>query len=201
MIAALFVQPRGCYSKLPDVDPWPEKRDARLYEGPWPVVAHPPCARWCLLAGMVQAISGYKVGDDGGTFDSALRSVRRFGGVLEHPAWTKAWAAHGLPEPPNGGGWLREMFGPGWVCSVSQRPYGHRAAKQTWLYYVGELAPFELDWSRPESDAYVSEAGRSRAAGRLRGVAVLGKRERDATPPAFRDTLLALARRSRPEAA
>lgn len=29
MIAALFVQREGCYSGLPDVDPWPEDRDAR----------------------------------------------------------------------------------------------------------------------------------------------------------------------------
>lgn len=30
MIAALFVQDRGCYFDLPGVDPWPEARDARL---------------------------------------------------------------------------------------------------------------------------------------------------------------------------
>ena len=55
MIAALFVDRRGCYSGLPDVDLWDESRDARLYKGPYPVVAHPPCARWCKLAGLVEA--------------------------------------------------------------------------------------------------------------------------------------------------
>ena len=34
MVAALFVQPRGCYANLPDVDPWDEARDARKYAGP-----------------------------------------------------------------------------------------------------------------------------------------------------------------------
>ena len=43
MIAALFVHKGGAYFGLPDVDPWDEARDARLYPGPHPVVAHPPC--------------------------------------------------------------------------------------------------------------------------------------------------------------
>lgn len=38
-IAALYVQRDGVYYGLPDVDPWDEERDARLYAGPWPVVA------------------------------------------------------------------------------------------------------------------------------------------------------------------
>ena len=46
MIAALYVASRGCYFGLPGVDPWDEARDARLYVGPHPVVAHPPCERW-----------------------------------------------------------------------------------------------------------------------------------------------------------
>lgn len=101
-VAALFVARGGCYfdPSLTDVDPWDETRDARLYAGPWPVVAHPPCSRWCLLAGLVQATRGHKVGDDGGTFAAALASVRRWGGVLEHPAFTRAWPTYGLPAPP-----------------------------------------------------------------------------------------------------
>lgn len=46
MVAALFVQSKGCYFGLPNVDPWDEARDARLYAGAHPVVAHPPCQRW-----------------------------------------------------------------------------------------------------------------------------------------------------------
>ena len=45
MIAALYVETGGCYFGLPDIDPWDEKRDARLYDGPYPVIAHPPCTR------------------------------------------------------------------------------------------------------------------------------------------------------------
>lgn len=46
MIAALYVEKNGVYYGLPDVDPWDKERDARLYAGPWPVVAHPPCSTW-----------------------------------------------------------------------------------------------------------------------------------------------------------
>jgi hypothetical protein len=85
VIAALYVQTGGVYYGLPDVDPWDEARDARLYDGPWPVVAHPPCARWSRLAGFTEARFGYKRGEDGGCFEAALRCIREFGGVLEHP--------------------------------------------------------------------------------------------------------------------
>jgi hypothetical protein len=46
MIAALFVEKDGPYYGIDDVDPWDEERDARKYQGPHPVVAHPPCQLW-----------------------------------------------------------------------------------------------------------------------------------------------------------
>ena len=84
-IAALFVKRGGSYWSLPDVDPWDEERDARLYRGPHPVVCHPPCQRWGKFwAGQplwIARTGERKIkGDDGGCFAAALASVRRWGG-------------------------------------------------------------------------------------------------------------------------
>jgi hypothetical protein len=188
-VAALYVETGGCYFGLPDVEPWDEDRDARLYDGPWPIVAHPPCARWCQLAPVNQARYGLAVGDDGGCFASALAAVRRWGGVLEHPAVSMAWRTFGLPRP-FGVGWQRAFCG-GWVAQIEQRNYGHPARKKTWLYGYG-IDPDSLRWGPgPEPEAWIS-ADRPRAA--LRHVRQLGKREAAATPIAFRDLLLDIAR-------
>ena len=40
-VAALYVEPKGCYVGVAGVDAWDEARDARRYAGPYPVVAHP----------------------------------------------------------------------------------------------------------------------------------------------------------------
>jgi hypothetical protein len=188
MVAALFVAKGGCYFGLPDVDPWDEERDARKYPGPWPVVAHPPCERWCQLAGLVEHRYGHKKGDDGGTFASALASVRKWGGVLEHPAFSAAFPAHGLPVPGDAIGWQRDITG-GWVCEVAQSAYGHLAQKLTWLYYVGEVAPPSMRWETPAGThkvSFFSDTGSPQPG--------LSKKQRSATPVEFRDLLLACAR-------
>lgn len=154
MIAALYIAKDGPYFGRPDIDGWDEARDATLYNGDLPVLAHPPCARWCQLAGVVEKRYGYKRGDDGGTFASALASVRRCGGVLEHPAFTKAWPAFGLPRP-SGHFWQQTLAGE-WVCQVAQCAYGHRARKLTWLLYVGKNPPHELRWHVPAHRGVVS---------------------------------------------
>lgn len=94
-VAALFVDGQGVYAGLPNVDPWPVERDARTYAGPHPVVAHPPCERWGSWAEVNPNPKARRrvVGDDGGCFEAALASVRRFGGVIEHPRGSRAWAA------------------------------------------------------------------------------------------------------------
>ena len=99
MIAALYVQANGCYMNLPNVDAWPESRDARKYAGPWPVVAHPPCARWSKLAGLVEARYGHKRGDDGGCFASALASVRTWGGRTRAPRLVASLASAQTSSP------------------------------------------------------------------------------------------------------
>lgn len=194
-IAALFVQKNGCYFGLDGVDPWDEAREARRYRGPWPVVAHPPCARWCLLAGLAEYRHGLKRGEDGRCFESALHSVRTWGGVLEHPAHTAAFKHFGLPVPSDHGGWQRGLCG-GWSCRVEQWHYGHAAKKPTWLYAFGVELP-TLKWG-PVPDgvktSYVSDWRGKRGP-------VLTKKQRSATPPAFRDLLLGIAQSAQARAA
>lgn len=193
-VAALFVEANGVYANLPNVEVWDIARDARCYAGPWPLVAHPPCSAWCQLAPVNAARYGHRVGDDGGCFASALASVRQWQGVLEHPAFSYAWPRFGLAEPVRGA-WRCSLLDGGWVTEVHQCAYGHRARKATWLYYVGDVPPPPLDWSSPEPTATCSYMTNHRALPRPR----LTKREAKATPPAFADLLLAIARSCRAE--
>lgn len=196
-VVALFVSRRGPYWGRGDVDAWDELRDARRYDGSLPVVAHPPCARWCRLAKMVEDTYGYRIGDDGGCFEAALVAVQRCGGVLEHPAWSLAWKRYGLTPPPKTG-WLN-CSDRSWVCAVAQSAYGHRAKKMTWLYYVGEHPPAEARWDQPAGAGVVSSCTRhedgtvrKRAAGRS-----ITKSEAKHTPLAFAEYLLDLAKSSK----
>lgn len=187
MIAALYVEADGAYFGLPDVDPWPAERDARLYHGPWPVVAHPPCASWCQLASVNEKRWGSPIGDDGGCFEAALAAVRRYGGVLEHPAYSIAWSRYGLPVPVRHG-WHGSLFDPGMSTEVCQSAYGHEARKRTWIYAVG-VEPVALDWREIRGSAVIG-AGVNR--GECIGRRMYGNTL--ATPTAFRDALLDLAR-------
>lgn len=194
-VAALYVERGGVYFDLPAIDPWDETRDARNYAGPHPVVAHPPCGRWCQLAGLVEHVHGLKAGEDGGCFEHALWAVRTFGGVLEHPAETRAWRAFGLPKPATKGGWTVTLDGE-CVCYVEQEAFGHPGRKPTWLYAYGVELP-QLPWQsravRPDDAGWYVD--------KRRGQVKHGqKRLRDGrgsrTPIAFRDALLAIARTS-----
>lgn len=204
MIAALYVATGGCYFGLEGEDPWDVERDARKYAGPYPVVAHPPCERWGRYwSGGPSARVRRKVGDDGGCFAAALAAVRRFGGVLEHPEASHAWRAHGLIAPMRGGGWSVADDHGGWTCCVEQGAYGHRARKATWLYAVGCVLP-RLTW-RAAGDFVRLGEGLHSSEDRARAVKTgacqrLSKKQRAATPLAFRDVLLALARSVEPRA-
>jgi len=203
VVAALFVQDGGCYSGLPQVDSWPQSRDARLYAGPWPVVAHPPCQRWGKMwfgQPLTVKLTGMrkKKGDDDGCFASALAAVRRFGGVLEHPWGSHAWAHFKLNKPSRKGGWvIADDYG--WTCCVEQGRYGHYARKPTMLYMCGAHRP-ELRWGHSDArldPAVVARMGLKRAK-RLGEVGARGggkdSTPRIHTPLEFRDILLNIAR-------
>lgn len=194
-IAALFVDPKGPYFGRRNIDAWDEDRDARDYRGPLPVVAHPPCEAWSKPAGLREWRYGYPAGIDGGCFASALQSVFRWGGVIEHPAESKAFYEYGL-EIPAFGKWSEccdERDRVYWVTCVWQVDYGHRARKRTWLLYVGKNPPAPMRWIKGQHSACVSystnRTSRPTSGGnRLRSV------EAKRTPIAFCTALIGLAK-------
>lgn len=136
-VAALFVDGEGPYMEDGRFDAWPLDRDARSYAGGLPVVAHPPCNRWS------KAINSHPeipVGEDAGCFHVALGAVRFYGGVLEHPSESRAWAWFGLPMPPPRSWSVADRYG-GRSCRLDQANYGHEIRKPTWLYAVLPVFP------------------------------------------------------------
>ncbi len=190
-VAVLFAQRRSVYFELPGCDVYDEARDARTFSGGFPVVAHPPCRSWGRLRGLANPAPGER---DLAIF--AVDAVRRWGGVLEHPAGSTLWGAAGLPLPGS-----VDCFG-GWTLPIMQRCFGHRALKPTWLYVVGVRwsAVPALPLALGEATHVVGASGRRSDGGRLhkgdRGWRPeVTKREREATPYALAVWLVDLARR------
>ena len=194
-VAALYIDAaRGPYAALPDVDAWGEDRDARLYAGPHPIVAHPPCGPWGRLSHLCTR-------QDPALALRAVEQVRAFGGVLEHPAASRLWAACGLPAP-----WLDPpMFaGREWALEVEQCRWGHPARKLTWLLLV-DVAPADLPpippWQEPTAVIDTTAKHKGQGLGKATGEARLThvpKSRRHLTPPDFARWLVAAASRARP---
>lgn len=196
-VSVLYVDPRGVYPKLV-ADWWDEARDARNYAGPNPVVAHPPCSRWCRLAKFIEHRCGHRVGDDGGCFRSALSSVRSFGGILEHPSHSIAWDEFRLPDLQTQ---PYDNYG-GHTIEIEQVAWGHKARKTTWLYIVGIPVARVVDaafpwmnrgpWAHYEPTAEIGHGMHKR-----RNYPRIGDREASRTPLAFAEWLIELAAQAR----
>lgn len=193
-VAALYVdRAHGPYIKIPGVDVWgwsckdgpcrPGDRDAEMYDGPYPVIAHPPCGPWGMFAWR------YKGGE--GAMEAGLRAVeqiREFGGVLEHPVNSKLWKALDLPKP----GDPPDEYG-GWTLRVHQVDWGHPAQKPTWLYIVGVHPDDVPQMPPPRAATHVMV----RKVSNTNELPEVPKAKRHLTPPAFAKWLVALARRVR----
>jgi hypothetical protein len=171
-VAALYIDDRGPYPKILGADAcWGEARDARLYSGPWPVVAHPPCGPWSSMKGLYR----------GGGRDLALvalEQVRRWGGVLEHPITSGLWK---LVSP---------------TVVVEQCDWGHVARKRTGLYFVGvDALPPKPSPRRPTH--WCSGVHTHGARGETPpGIKVCSAQQRRRTPVAFAQWLIGIARRA-----
>jgi hypothetical protein len=178
-VAALYIDPRGPYPKLLGLEMcWDETRDARLYNGPFPVVAHPPCGPWTRNA--------FASKQDPSCGIKAFEQVRSFGGVLEQPAHSKLFDRCGAPKPDE----PPDQFG-GLTIEVEQCNWGHVARKRMWLYMVGvrdlpEMPPPRepTHWCRKRPGQVMQN-----------GIKMCSKEQRRRTPPAFAELLVALASR------
>jgi hypothetical protein len=144
-VSVLYVDPTGPYPEIV-TDWWGADRDARLYAGPRPIVAHPPCGPWGRLAHMCRH-------QDVTLAPIAVRQVQRWGGVLEHPADSRLWPHCGLPLPGGQG----DLFSPrgDHTIEIEQWWWGHPMPKRTWLYVVGAARMPPLPAELPARPRYV----------------------------------------------
>lgn len=163
-VAALYIDPRGPYPGLVR-ETFDVSRGAGAYVGPAPVVAHPPCGPWGRYH--------QRCHQDASTGPEAVALVRKWGGVLEHPEFSKLWRACGMPAP----GELPDAWG-GWTLRIEQSAFGHIAPKPTWLYIVGATRIPKLPPSVPDPGGRIE---------------LLAKTKRHLTPPALAQWLVELA--------
>ncbi len=179
-VAALFVRSDSIYKTIPGVDAWDIDRDARLWPGGCPIVAHPPCRAWGQLSSWAKPRH-----DEKELAVFAVDQIRMHGGVLEHPYRSSLWPVIGLPDCGD-----RDTFG-GWTMPVHQHCWGHRAEKRTKLYIVGcnprDVPPFPIRLDEPTHSIGLYS-------GRNRTKLELPKKEREKTPSAFAQWLVDLAR-------
>lgn len=181
LVSVLCARRDSIYFDYPGVSVFTLDNDAYTWQGGTPVIAHPPCGQWARL----RSFARYN------PYEKALavfcvEQVIRYGGVLEHPAWSTLWKAAELPPP----GVVSDI---GFTLPITQFMFGHRANKPTWLFISG-LKPSDLPrvpFALGEAPCVIATNTRSPK----RRPAVTD-REREATPPLLAEFLIELARRT-----
>jgi hypothetical protein len=193
-VAILFARADSIYKTLADCDVWDADRDALKWQGGSPVVAHPPCRAWGRLRHFAKPRAGER-----SLSLWAVDMVRRWGGVLEHPASSLLWKEKPLPGPGNIDEWG------GWTLPVLQMWWGHRAEKRTWLYVCG-VEPSripEIPLKLGAAECVIRLDKRRRDGTHIRKGdkdwrPFLNDAERERTPRDFAEWLVELASRTQP---
>ena len=132
MVSVLFCRADSAYKNDSRFDVWDAQRNALLWDGGSPLIAHPPCRAWGILSHMAKPRPGEK-----DLAPWAISQIRKFGGVLEHPKGSRLWKFMQLPEP----GAMPDEFG-GFSILLDQWDFGHVARKPTKLYICGLAGDF-----------------------------------------------------------
>lgn len=152
-VPVLFTRKTSPYLAL-GCDCYDADRDALTWLGGRPAIYHPPCRSWGQLSHMAKPRPGERE-----LAIWAMASVRKWGGVLEHPINSRLWSVSGCLS------WgVRDAFG-GVLVPLYQSSFGHRAPKATCLYMVVDHVP-EIPEPRPT----------------VTTVERMGRPEREATP-------------------
>ena len=184
-VAVLFAREDSIYKTLPNCDVFDMARDARTYDGPHPVVAHPPCRGWGGFAWRANVRP-----DERNLARLAVGLVRAFGGVLEHPSSSRLWQDQKLPKPGE-----RDQYG-GFTYSLNQYCLGHMANKMSVFYIVGcepsDIPGIPLVLGEPEF--VIGDVGRATDGTKRPEIS---KAEREHTPEPLARWLVDLAGRCR----
>lgn len=180
-ITVLFTKKDSVYETL-GADVWDINRDARNWQGGGPCIAHPPCRAWGQLSHMAKPRH-----DEKELSLFAIEMIRKYGGVLEHPAASRLWP-HILPYPGGFDDWG------GYSICIDQKWFGHLAQKKTLLYIVGctasELPPIPIDYSAVEYT--VSSKIKKKSGARIKKE--IPKSMREHTPLALAKWLIQVAK-------
>ncbi len=182
-VAVLFARADSIYKTLPGCDVWDAERDARKWQGGAPGVYHPPCRAWGRLRHFAKPRH-----DEKDLARWAVRQIRQWGGVLEHPAKSTLWADMGLPEPGQ-----TDACG-GFTISAPQYWWGHLAYKPTWFYVCGiERDKIPAIPFKPGEAPMVMQYSH-----KCRRRPQIPHKLREVTPPALAQWLVDLARLTQP---
>lgn len=158
MVAVLCVARNSIYKTL-GVDCYDIDRDARSFDGNCPVVAHPPCRAWSAFCShQAKPLPGEK-----DLAPMCVEILKRNGGILEHPAYSKLWEHCGLPKPGQ-----PAVYGL-WTLAVNQSWWGDRRSKRTWLL-IAHIepslvnAPFRLHDAKGDRQRWNTMSKNTRAA-------------------------------------
>ena len=164
------------------LDCWDIERDARLWPGGNPCIAHPPCRAWGQLSQMAKPRP-----DEKELAIYSIEMIRKHGGVLEHPRGSRLWKHMNLPMP----GQVDE-YGGFTVC-LDQFSFGHKAKKRSLIYICGcqltDLPPIPICL---DAVMYTVSSKIKKYTGR-RVKKEITKKEREETPIDFAKWLINVA--------